>query len=137
MTALDDFIKEINSVLFVHCLGEKITFKTDKNNTLTGDFLAINPDDANDILYHDDETCLKERINIKENIGKSSFSTNIKYKSTSKDNKSNIKKAIDDNEEILYFKIEDINLAHIKQVNSKFKYNLLFHIIYTSIIQSN
>lgn len=116
MTAFDDFIKEINSCLFVHCLGEKLLLKTSKNNTLSGEFLSINPDNMTDILYHDDDICIKNRIDIDKSLEQN----NIKPKQVNKHNSnaSTLKNDVDGPEEILYFKIEDISLLQLKQVNS-------------------
>ena len=97
MTAFDDFVKEINTSLFVHCLGQKIQFKTQNGKIIKGDFISINPDDNCDIIYHDDLSFVKERIHLIE--GK---------KSTLNFNQNKIS-SVDDND-ILYFKIEDVNL---------------------------
>lgn len=118
MTAFDDFVKEINSCLFVHCLGEKIIFKTDKNSILSGEFLSINPENMTDILYHDDDICIKNRIDIDKSLKEN----NIKPKLENKYNiSSNSFLSNNENEEIMYFKIEDVSLSHVKQVNSKMK----------------
>lgn len=106
MTAFDDFIKDINNTLFVHCLGEKILFKTEKNKLITGDFLSINPQNLNDFLYHDDETYIKERIDISKKINKTK--DNLLNSSSTKDSKNSCKN-LTDNDEIMYFKIQDIN----------------------------
>ena len=116
MTAFDDFVKEINSCLFVHCLGEKIIFKTDKNNVLSGEFLSINPDNMTDILYHDDDICIKNRVDIDKTLKNNGIKPKIenKYNISSKTFNSN-----NEDEEIMYFKIEEVSLTHVRQVNSK------------------
>ena len=123
MTALDDFIKDVNNTLFVHCLGEKILFKTEKNKLITGDFLSINPKNMNDILYHDDETYIKERLDISKKINRSN--NNLINSNSTKDSKNS-----NDNDEIMYFKIEDINFNINTSKQAKGKRISLFNYLY-------
>lgn len=108
MTAFDDFIREINMLLFTHCFTEKITFKTKDNNIISGEFISIHPKNLIDFLIHDDETYLKQKVNIKntKNNCKSTFSF--------KNNNNNANTT-----NILYFKISEICLYNYKKIICK------------------
>jgi len=113
MTTLDDFIKEVNMSLFVHCLGEKITFTTINKKEIKGDFLSINPENMSEIIYHDDESLIKEKINVNDVFE----DKRVIYK---KNENQGIN--IENNkDEVLYFKIEDVqfNTTALKQAQCK------------------
>lgn len=115
MTAFDNFIEEVNNNLFVHCLGEKISLKTENNRTLTGDFLSINPDNLNNLLIHDDETCFKQKIDMSKNMSQRQNLINMnKSSSVKRENSDDFYK-----DEIMYFKIDNICLTNIKSSTGK------------------
>lgn len=133
MTALEEFVKEVNCALFINALGEQISFKTSKNKTITGDFLAINMKDLNDILYHDDLICMKKRFNIKNSLeenekndvfkeskyGKITLSALNDYDNN--DDKGQTNKTED---EFLYFCFKNIQIKGAKQASSKYFLNI-------------
>lgn len=129
MTALEEFVKEVNCALFINALGEQISFKTSKNKTITGDFLAINMQDLNDILYHDDLICMKKRFNIKNSLEENEKNDVFKESKYGKitlsalnnyDNNDDDKGQTDKTEdEFLYFCFKNIQIKGAKQASSK------------------
>ncbi len=129
MTALEEFVKEVNCALFINALGEQISFKTSKNKTITGDFLAINIGNLNDILYHDDLICMKKRFNIKKSLEENEKNEVFKDTKLGKINLSSLTN-YDDNDdndksqktedEFLYFCFKNIQIKGAKQASSKF-----------------